>query len=249
MAQRFIEELSYNAWPAEQTVFFDGWILRFASGYTKRANSIVTIYPSMRPLEEKINNCEKMYKERNLPTVFKMTTFCMPTELDSILEGRGYQKQSPSSVQLAELKKIEKYSDKNIKTFDHLCNDWLIPFQQMSAVPIAMSSHMSNILRNILPTHKYFCIFEDGVIKACGLGVVQSGFIGLFDIVTHPSYRHQGYGRQIVGQILAWGKEQGAKNAYLQVIQSNTIAIELYQSFGFKEFYQYWYRTNEKTEK
>lgn len=30
------EELSFNSHPALQTQFYDGWVLRFANGYTKQ---------------------------------------------------------------------------------------------------------------------------------------------------------------------------------------------------------------------
>jgi N-acetylglutamate synthase len=74
------------------------------------------------------------------------------------------------------------------------------------------------------------------------LGVVQDGFIGLFDIVTDAQFRNRGYGQQLVSEILAWGKEKGAQTAYLQVMLNNPPALKLYSKVGFKEIYQYWYR-------
>lgn len=50
---KLIEELSMNAWSALQTKLYDGWILRFADGYSKRANSINPIYDSRISLEHK----------------------------------------------------------------------------------------------------------------------------------------------------------------------------------------------------
>ena len=35
-----LEHLAFNAWPALRVVVQGNWLLRFADGYTKRANSI-----------------------------------------------------------------------------------------------------------------------------------------------------------------------------------------------------------------
>ncbi len=65
IVQRTIEELTLNAWPALQTVLYDGWLLRFADGYTRRANSVNPIYPSAVPLADKIAACERAYAARD----------------------------------------------------------------------------------------------------------------------------------------------------------------------------------------
>ena len=76
----------------------------------------------------------------------------------------------------------------------------------------------------------------------CGLGVVESKHIGLFDIVIDKSYRNQGLGQILIESILAWGKSKGAEYGYLQVLVDNDPAVRLYSKAGFKEEYRYWYR-------
>ena len=83
-----IEELSMNAWPALQTMLYDGWVLRFANGYTRRANSVIPLYLSERETVEKIKVCEKVYKDQGLATTFKMTAESHPLGLDDDLAGQ-----------------------------------------------------------------------------------------------------------------------------------------------------------------
>ncbi len=98
------------------------------------------------------------------------------------------------------------------------------------------------MLSNASASTAFFSLKEGTQTVACGIGVVQEPFIGLFDIVTHAGYRNRGYGRQLVSDILRWGKTQGARTAYLQVMLNNAPALRLYSNIGFTESYQYWYR-------
>ena len=50
-----LEELSINAWPSLQTMLYDGWVLRFSDGYTKRANSSNPLYGGVLSVDEKID--------------------------------------------------------------------------------------------------------------------------------------------------------------------------------------------------
>ena len=63
----YIEERSLNAHPAIETQFYDGWVLRFAGGYTKRANSVNPLYVGALPLDEKIAFCEGYTHGRACP--------------------------------------------------------------------------------------------------------------------------------------------------------------------------------------
>jgi N-acetylglutamate synthase len=237
-----IEELSLNAWASLQTVLYDGWVIRFANGYTKRANSVNPLYPSNMDIDEKLQFCENLYREKKLPVVFKVTPEVHPGNLDNILRESGYQKDSPTSVQTVALEAINCQTSSEIEIQDNLSNEWLESFCGMSTVSEPHRETLREILVNIVPRHCFVSLKSNDRVVACGLGVLQSGYVGLFDIVTAKDFRSRGYGQQVVASILAWGKQNKAKKAYLQVMLDNAPALHLYSKTGFIEQYQYWYR-------
>jgi ribosomal protein S18 acetylase RimI-like enzyme len=72
--------------------------------------------------------------------------------------------------------------------------------------------------------------------------VYERGYIGLFDIVVAPELRGIGLGRRVLTSLMAWGREQGAHSAYLQVREDNAVARALYDSLGFSRAYRYTHR-------
>ena len=237
-----LEELSLNAWPALQTLVYDGWILRFANGYTKRANSVNPLYGSSLNIDQKISFCENLYASKHLPVVFKMTSAVHPSDLDETLTSHGYRKDSPTSVQLLDLESLSLQASPDVKLEEDLSTDWLDNFCRMSNVSTSNLETLQKIVTNIVPRHCFVALQLEGQIIACGLGVLQADYIGLFDIITAETHRGRGYGRQIVETILAWGKQNHARQAYLQVMLNNQPALRLYSKIGFVEKYQYWYR-------
>lgn len=237
-----IEELSLNAWAALQTVLYDGWILRFANGYTKRANSVNPLYPSALDPEEKISFCERLYQGQELPVVFKITPLAASARLEERLSVRGYRKDSLTSVQVRELGSAALQMAPEVRLQKDMSAGWLDSFCRMSGVSEANQETLRQILSNIVPSHCFVSLRAHDNIIACGLGVLQSGCLGLFDIVTEQAWRGRGYGRQVVESLLAWGQQNGAQKAYLQVMLNNPPALHLYASMGFAETYQYWYR-------
>lgn len=241
-----IEELSMNALPAIQTNVYDGWILRFADGYTKRANSINPIYFSNEDLNKKIENTEQMYRKRNLKVIYKMTQQVSPENLDRTLEQNGYFFDSLTSVQVLSLKELEVEIKHNAIVYNNLQDDWFIKFCNLNNVDEKDQKTLKLMLRNIIAKTSYFLLSdENNEILGCGMCVLESEYIGLFDIVTTEKYRNRGYGNKLIQNILQWGKDNGAKYAYLQVMLNNAPALKLYSKLGFKEIYRFWYRIKE----
>ena len=82
----------------------------------------------------------------------------------------------------------------------------------------------------------------DGRHVAWGLGVAERGYVGLYDIVVSPELRGIGLGRRVLTSLMAWGRDEGAHTAYLQVREDNEVARSLYESLGFEVAYRYTHR-------
>jgi len=243
MDYKMIEELTLNNWQPLQTLLYDGWVLRFADGYTKRANSVNPILYSTMDVHEKIAACEQIYSDRQLRTVFKITPFANPQELDQILERKGYSRVDSTSVQLLALDSLAEVSSPSasVRLDEQLTSEWIDAYCRMSG----NARHRETVVRmtrNIITRCCFISLYAGDTIVACGLGVVERGYLGLFDIVTDARYRNQGYGEQLVRHLLQWGKSCGASHAHLAVVIGNTPAEKLYAKLGFREIYRYWYR-------
>ena len=241
-----IEEITLNTWPAEQSVVMNGWILRTASGYTKRANSVNPLYgaeESYADTLERIKLAELYYENAGLQPVFKITPFIQPANLDDILADRGYAIVQPSSVRLLDLEQLTvPESGYSIQIQDKLSIEWLDAFTELDELSQEKRNTLTRMLSASHLQQGYALLLEKGIPISCGFGVIQQGYIGIYDIVTAPLYRRQGKAKQLLLELLLWGRSQGASSSFLQVVQNNHGASALYDQLGYKEIYQYWYR-------
>jgi GNAT superfamily N-acetyltransferase len=238
---RRIEEASLNAWPALRQVLLDGWLLRFSRGFTKRANSIVPLYPVLEPMVAKVRYCENLYARDQLRTIFRLTSIAECTPLDHYLADRGYQRADPTEVMTTQLTGHRgKRSYPSIRLLS--LEDWLAVYAGLTGMPEPAQILHGAILKGI-PGQCALAVLEDGSGPlACGLGVVEHSLLGLFDIYTDSQQRGRGHAQALVAQLLDWGQAQGATTGYLQMVASNTPARELYSKFEFSRAYDYWYR-------
>lgn len=239
---RFLEELALNAWPSLQTIYDDGWVLRFAEGFTHRANSVQVIYPPSGELEAHIRRCEDYYRAWQQPCTFKMTPLALPKELDGTLARRRYREEAVTSVQIASLDSLEQPEKAAVALTPDLTDDWLNAFVKLRNIKVRDVDTMRQMVSRIAPETCYALLYRDQTPAAVGLAVAERGYVGLYDITVHSDMRNQGLGRQLVLYLLHWGKAHGAAHAYLQVMADNLPALRLYEKLGFHEVYQYWYR-------
>jgi len=242
MLQRRLEEVALNAWPALQQMLFDGWILRFARGYTKRANSINPLFASHLDLVTKITTCEHLYALQGLAPIFRLTPFSCPPELDQVLEQRGYHVVDHTFVMQRDLQHGPPSALPRAELRHDTVDDWLRLWCALHGTAVEQH-HTHQAMLDLIPaTRLSVSLVHDGTVVACGLGVLEHDYFGLFDLVTAPQQRNRGYGAALVSGMLHWARDHGAASAYLQVLRTNVPARHLYAKLGFQDRYPYWYR-------
>lgn len=237
------EQLAIKHWPSIVSEQYDGWLLRFADGYTKRANSISIFDTSTLHLDEKIPYVEQYYKSKNIPTIFNISPARENQQLDYYLGNIGYDKQAPTLVKSRALDNLHIPKPADVDIIEHISIKWIEQYCQLSGTSEATMGTMIDLLSRITATTLFITLKDNNKVVACGLGVVEKGFIGLYCIVTHPQQRNKGYGEQLILHLLHYAKHNGVHTSYLAVEEGNAIARGLYAKLQFQTEYRYWYRS------
>ena len=238
---RYLEELSFNAHPSLQTQYYDGWVLRFANGYSSRANSVNMIYPSTIDINEKIEECEKRYSMCGLPCIFKVIDEDAKI-IDGILLERGYEIVTSTDVMVMDLTDKDFVSGECIIT-EQVTNEWLETYFALEKYTNKSTCDTVTQIRRMIQVDTLYCIInEDGKNIACASAVIENGYIYIANVIVNEMYRGKGYGRRLCETLLGQAKKKGGHTAYLQVIQKNKIAVNMYEKLGYEKMYSYWYR-------
>jgi len=237
---RQLEQKALQAWPALETRANFGWVQRFAGSYTKRANSINAIDGEAQFTPAVMAELERPYRERGQPPIWRLTPLA-PAEADTVLACRGYRRIDQSLVQRATLD--ARFSlDAMVRIAPSPTPGWLAGFAGLSPVAPQHRETMAQMLRSIAAPVGFATVEEDGEPLAFALGVVDSDHVGLFDVLVAPAARRRGLARRLTQSIGAWGRNHGARFAYLQVVATNIAALPLYADLGFETVYSYAYR-------
>ena len=230
-----LESVAYELWRAPEVVELDGWRLRYAYGYTGRANSVWPNGDGALPLDEKIDRVEEWYRERSRPPAFQLTEAARPRELDARLAERGYiVRTAPVSVQTAALDDVLARTHGEADVSEELDDAWVSLFAG------SRGFDRLDVVRMLLEAgDTAFARVGD---VAGGRGVRVGDWLGITSMVTVPEARRRGHGRAILHALARWGAARGCTRAILQVERGNAAAEELYGGVGFVPHHEYRYR-------
>ncbi len=239
-----IERLAFGAWPAAEVDALGDWRLRFTSGVSRRANSVWPGGASGLPLADAIARAEAFYHQRGAPPRFQLFPAEPCASLDGALAERGYELESPVSVQVARAADIAGPSAPHgiaAQVLPLVTPDWWSVAAERSRFA-AVPELYRGLLGRIGARAGYALARVGEAPAASGLGVVDGGFAGVFSMLTLPEQRRRGAAGAVLGALARWARQRGAERLYLQVERDNPAALALYARAGFRERYGYHYR-------
>lgn len=245
---RRVEEASLNSWPAPRQVLLDGWVLRFADGYTRRANSATPLdsgQDTPAALSAKIAACETLYSAQGMPALIRVRSFG-DAALMAALDARGYAAEGLSPVLWMPLgpDTSSGHTAENVElSEDRPGPGWLDTQARLSGCDVAARGRILSALA--IPS-AFAGARVDGPgspFASLAFGAVHGGVVCLHLVATDPAFQRRGLSRRVVSALLAWARDRaGARDASLQVAAENTRALSLYAGLGFRtELFRYQY--------
>src|SRR6478752_5168273 len=95
-----LESRLINAWPSLEYQTYDGWMLRFAGGYSKRANSATPLVAGAKLDDALIEHMIEQCLQSNIRPTFRLNGLQDPA-VDTQLKERGFLEIEPTRVLLA----------------------------------------------------------------------------------------------------------------------------------------------------
>lgn len=227
-----------NAWPAVSTLVVGDWVLRFANGYSGRANSATPLNYGAELDEEMLDLIAELYRADGLAPSIRLTPLVAEATRAAVIE-RGYRVKDKSFGQIAPLAGLPVSEEPELQIEARPSQEWIAG---VAALQGGIKSHVGNLAAIVervrLPVACATWLVE-GEAVAYGMSVAERGLAEIGLICVHPDHRGHGYGRRIVQGLMGWAGAMGCRDAYLQVEQGNAIAINLYASLGFRQLYAY----------
>ncbi|WP_089245435.1 N-acetylglutamate synthase, CG3035 family [Rhodococcoides kyotonense] len=233
---RGLERAAADGWPGVEQEWVDGWLLRAGHGFTGRANSATPIEPGASVAS--VDRISRWFHARLLPP-----TLLLPDRLGSVPE--GWTTRDETLVMAADISRVQLPEESVSLISDTPDDDWLGLYRYRGRpLPTGALDVISSIRDGVVGFGRIGSAAS--AMLAIGRAAVTNApdgrrWVGLTAIEVAEAHRRNGLGTRICGELVAWGRNQGATHAYLQVSAENSNAIAMYEGLGFLEHHRYRY--------
>jgi N-acetylglutamate synthase len=237
------EHANFNVFPALRQEVNRGWLLRFSEGRPRRTNNSVSpLQADCAAIEAVVEPIKSLYRQNGLPALFRVPSFT-PASYDRELAAREYAKEGDSCVLYGGIGEIDAIGDPKVELSSPANGEWLSAMGELQGYAPEEHAAYQRVVGSIVVPAAFAGLRVDGRLAALAYGAVHDALLCFDSVITDARHSRQGLARRILGTLAAWGRQQGATDACLQVEASNAPARRLYDQLGLKtELYRYHYR-------
>ena len=238
---RVLEQHSARCWPATFVDSYCGWEIRRTPDVSSgRVNSVNAIAPESGQFDQVLVKARALFDEQEEWPLIRIHPLAGEEPVQR-LEALGLHGQGDTVVKTLTLFDAVVSPTLSCLVRDTMTPDWMIAYGDAHDTEEEERQAIAHTLSRVTVRQAFAVLYDGDRPVASGRGAVADGWVGLFQISTVPEARQRGFGGAIVRSLLGWGREAGARHAYLQVEVKNDVARRLYRSFGFEAAYVYSY--------
>lgn len=230
-----LARIAARGWQPVESERLGEWELRAASGFTRRANSLLPLGDPGLPLDEALTAVRRWYGDRGLPAYIQTATGAAGTQevLCAELEARGWTREVTAELWTGALAPVADRSGDGVVLSREAGSDWLARYQRKGVSEVALR------VLGAGPSVWFATVPGADAPAAIGRCVVDGRWAGFAAVEVDPSLRRQGLASTVMAALAQRALDEGASAAWLQVEADNAGARALYERMGFAAHHAY----------
>jgi len=249
------EHRALASWPAPDTEPLGEWLLRSASGYSARANSVLAVGDPEVPFADAVARVKAFYAGRELPAWAQVV---VGSDVHGAFESVRWVPARPGEAdtlfQIASVSSALRVVRRSLPTVvpevdvvSHVDAAWLADDPHTlahSGAAIALLEGSAEVgFVSVTAPGSAEVVAKGRVARGSGAVPGDEDWAGITNVWVSPGQRRSGLGTVVLKALLSWAAERGATTAYLQVRGDNLPALAAYERLGFVAHHAYRYLT------
>ncbi|MFF3614471.1 GNAT family N-acetyltransferase [Streptomyces sp. NPDC002580] len=232
-----LARVSARAWPPVEHERLGGWELRAASGFTRRANSVLPLGDPGMPLDRALGSVRDWYAARGLPAYVQTATGAEGTQeqLCAELEERGWTREVTAELWIGALAPVGDREAPGVLLSRTADEAWLGRYRRKGLSDVALKVLGGG------PSVWFATVPGAGGAAPAAIGrcVVDGRWAGFAAVEVDPAQRRRGLAGAVMAALARRALDEGASAAWLQVEADNIGARTLYAGMGFGAHHAY----------